>query len=115
MQNELKSTIREWEKLRIAYNVIIGTFGLWLSWGLQDSMGGLPEYVFLVLLYGVSANVFFSLGPLTELYVKVMTPLKPDRLRLPVFAVGTLFSAVVTAIVYFTAELSIPPFPLLDL
>lgn len=49
----------------------------------------------------------FHWDHLTELYVKILTPLTPDRLRLPVFAIGTLFSAVVTVIVYFSTEPSI--------
>ena len=106
MNETLKIPIREWERLRIAYNVIIGVFGLWLSWDIRDEMGGIPPYLFGAFLYGLVANTFFSLGPLAELYVKILTPASPDKLRLPLFAAGTLFSALITALVYWSTDFS---------
>jgi uncharacterized membrane protein YczE len=115
MRDELKVTILEWEKLRIAYNVIIGVFGLWLSWGIRDEMGGIPSYAFGAILYGITANIGFSLGPFTELYAKILTATSLEKLRLPLFALGTLFSALVTAVVYWSTEFSLSSDTIFDI
>lgn len=107
MQTDLKVTILEWEKLRIAYNVIIGVFGLWLSWGIRDEMGGIAPYAFSAFLYGLTANIAFSLGPLSELYLKILTVRSPEKFRLALFSIGTLFSTLVTAVVYSSVEFSL--------
>ena len=108
MRDELKVTVLEWEKLRIAYNVTIGVFGLWLSWGLRDQMGGTLLYAIAALVYGAAANIAFSLGPLTELYFRILTAKSLEKIRLPLYVAGTLFSALVTAVVYLLTELSLP-------
>lgn len=107
MRSELKSAIWEWEKLRVAYNLIVGVFGLWLSWDLREPMGGWLPYSVGILLYGATANIAFSLGPLAELYIRILTPRSTDKWRLPVFATGTLFSTAVTAIAYWMTEFSL--------
>lgn len=115
MRHDLKVTILEWEKLRIAFNVTIGVFGLWLSLSIRDQMGGIPTYAVGALLYGTAANIAFSLGPLTELYFQILTARSLEKLRLPLYIAGTLFSALVTAVVYLWTAISLSSDTIFDI
>lgn len=41
MDPKLGTVIVAWEQLRVLFNLIIGSFGAWLSWGIWEEMGGL--------------------------------------------------------------------------
>ncbi len=105
MESEVKALIVSWEKLRIVFNLLIGGYGLFLSWWIHDEMGGWMIYAFFAFLYGVAANVFFSIGPLAEIYLKIFTTASPEKFRIPVFIAGTMFSLLVTSFAYGAAIL----------
>jgi hypothetical protein len=102
VKDDLKRELIRWEQLRVIYNVVVGSFGWWLSWGICDEMGGLSYYLFGAILYGVAANMGFSLGPLLSVYLRAFSRFSGERLILPLFVVGTLFSLLVTAVVYWS-------------
>ena len=102
VKDDLKRELIRWEQLRVIYNVVVGSFGWWLSWGICDEMGGLSSYLFGAILYGVAANMGFSLGPLLSVYLRAFSRFSGERLILPLFVVGTLFSLLVTAVVYWS-------------
>lgn len=109
MSSELKAVILEWEKLRILFNTIIGAFGAWLSWRVCEPMGGIWSYLTGAAMFGITANAFFSLGPLAEIYVGVLTSYSLKRFRFGLFALGTIFAMLVTVFVYFAFEMSLHP------
>lgn len=95
--------------LRVLFNIIIGALGLWLSWGISEKMGGMKPYLAGIVMYGITVNVFFSIGPLAEIYLGVLKSVSLGRFRLPLFVIGTLFSALVTFLVYSLFEMSLHP------
>jgi hypothetical protein len=66
----LRETLIKWEKLRLWYNVVMVTFGWWYSHDLKQHMDqhALMGYWANAVLFGVTANVFFTLGPAAECY-----------------------------------------------
>ncbi|RZN79264.1 MAG: hypothetical protein EVB11_12735 [Winogradskyella sp.] len=67
---ELKSNIKWWESKRWIFNLLVGAFGLFAifnalaespyDWTSEDTIG--------VLIWGIGANIFYSLGTLFELF-----------------------------------------------
>ncbi len=69
------AVINWWESRRLTYNLAVGSAGL-LSLGVVTGMGLLPPHplhnVFpwrVALVYGVLANVFYTLGPVTDAFI----------------------------------------------
>jgi hypothetical protein len=103
-ENSLRSVrdaIKSWEKLRITFNLLLLALGLLLSWDLYPAFGGMDGYVFWAVIYGVTVNAFYCLGPLSEIYLLTLVPGRMPQNRLLVFVAGTLFSLVVTAVIAF--------------
>ena len=68
--NPLKEAIRSWELYRLPFNLVLFVLGLMWSWPLRATM---KEEAFFgywgsVLAFGVTANVFYTLGPALEAY-----------------------------------------------
>ena len=89
----LKAAALSWERLRLAYNAVLLVEGLCLSWGLWVHVGGPLRYAWMVIVFGLTANAFYSLGPLAETYACVVFGRRLARYRYALFAVGLLFSA----------------------
>ena len=96
--NTVRAAIVGWEKLRIPFNLLLLGVGLLLSWDLYSAFGGIHVYVFWAIIYGITVNVFFCLGPLAEIYLLTLIPARLQLPRMLVFVVGTVFSLMVTAI-----------------
>jgi hypothetical protein len=94
----LKAAVRQWEKLRIAYNVCLIIVALLASFPVISSIGVVPYGIFFVL-YLIAANVCYCLGPLGEVYISVFTPVPMRRLRLPIFIAGTVGSLLLTLVI----------------
>ena len=90
--------VRNWEKLRIYYNIIV------LFTGLSGAalLGSLRELVTLapaVVGYGIMANLCFFAGPLAELYLTAIHFTDDFRTgRLILFSAGVFISVVFTLI-----------------
>ena len=94
----VRSAILGWEKLRLMFNFLLLLLGLILSWDLQSHFGGGHVYAFWVAVYGLTANAFYCLGPLIEIYLLILAPSCSLRSRTPLFIGGTLFSLLVTSV-----------------
>ena len=89
-----------WEKLRIVYNLVLLMVGLpclWLLMLLADFVGQGDYYAFGffsngTILFGVTANAFYCLGPLAEVCVYSVLGLRMGRARYGPFAAGLLLS-----------------------
>ena len=97
----VREVILGWEKLRITFNLLQLAIGLLLSWDMAADFGGVHVYVFWVIIYGVTANAFYCLGPLAEIYLLTLAPSRLPRTRLPAFIAGTAFSLIVTVALAF--------------
>jgi hypothetical protein len=98
MNSELtKNTLDWWEKKRIWYNLIVLIFGVWQiikeqpdTYNFEDIIG--------VVIYGLGANILYSIGILIELldeyYFKTFFKFK--RFRWFFLIIGTLFSILYT-------------------
>lgn len=97
---EARSIFRRWEYLRLWYNGILVVWTLvWigsLAWAsipadmaLRQKM--LRSFVGFALFGGIVANLCYFAGPILESYLTWLG-VKPPRLRLGLFAVGTLFT-----------------------
>lgn len=95
-----------WEQKRLIYNLIIGLEGLTLL--LIFSFPFVEKLISTIIVYGLIANVFYSIGFLLEManiyYLK--SKLNPEYLRWPLFVLGTLFSMLVTFLLVFAAFFS---------
>ena len=106
---EFKKNIKWWESKRWIFNVAVGFFGIFgiydglstieYNWTNEDTIG--------VISWGIGANVFYSLGPLLEVfnlyYFKNRAKIN-NGLRYLLLVGGILFSCIWTlwcTIVYF--------------
>ena len=70
------AVINWWESRRLTFNLAVGSAGL-LSLGVATGLALLPprpmHQVFpwrVVLVYGILANVFYTLGPITDAFIR---------------------------------------------
>ena len=104
------AVIAWWESRRIAYNLIVGLFGIATAAVMVtvaftcESRGGAPIglpdppalAVLGILLYGVLANVCYTGGWITELLVARIWRADTSRFGPIAYTLGTAFSALVT-------------------
>jgi hypothetical protein len=64
----IRSTILSWERLRLSFNLVLLAEGLFLSFDLIAQFGGFLPWAFWILVFGLTANAWFSFGPLIEIY-----------------------------------------------
>lgn len=64
----IRSTILSWERLRIAFNIVLLIEGLLLSVDLIGYFGGVAPWAFWIVVFGLTANAWFSFGVLAEIY-----------------------------------------------
>lgn len=105
---ELKLDIKWWESKRWIYNVLVGLFGVVAifnalaeipyQWTFEDTIG--------VILWGVGANIFYSIGILLELFdwYYLNNKIRIRKFRLLFLISGTFFSCAYTfwcVLIYF--------------
>jgi len=124
-----KAIARRWELLRIAYNVLLAIMGLIAILPHAEVLLSV-EGVGGIVVYAIGANVFYSLGPLAEMYLNwlldgighrlpagIVAPLRSPLVTYLLFAGGLLFSLILTLVGgYFAAaqvhaEMMGRPFP----
>jgi hypothetical protein len=110
----IREAIVRWERCRIGFNLVLLVIGLWSSWDLRYDFGGLAPYCFWAFVYGVTANAFYSLGCLAEIYFACFTGISIARFRRPLLIVGTFFSAVITVALAFATDISFHGFNPVD-
>lgn len=98
MKDDLKSICLSWEKLRIAYNVVLiivtlGTLFLVGSGQLHGGLNGLLYYVFALPVLAIIANLLFCAGPAAEIYLYLLDWNFPP-LRWLIFIAGTGLAAL---------------------
>lgn len=94
----LKKALLHWELYRVAYNLVLLACGLSWSWPLRAKMvdEALLGYWGSVAAYGLTANVFFTLGPAAEAYLHAFRARDLGRWRTTVFGVGLVVSVLMT-------------------
>ena len=80
--------------MRLIYNLVLLAAGLASSYSLIGKIGE-DWYVIQAVIYGIAANVCFSLGPLLELYLYAFG-IKITYWRYLLCGVGLVFSIGVT-------------------
>ena len=105
-----------WERRRLPYNIFVGTAGL-VTLAVVTTLQALPPLAGpvlppweAILVYGIGANVLYTLGPLVEivadkLWRGELLPIGPALYRMGLtFAVGlTLFPALLMSLVWMVA------------
>ena len=92
----LKQAIIHWEIGRIIYNLILLPIGLSFSYNQINELG-ISIYMTEVLFYGIAANLFYSLGPLSDSYL-FSFGIQLGKYRNILFTLGLLFGSFVTFI-----------------
>lgn len=94
----LKTALIHWEILRIPYNLVLLALGLVWSWPLRETMKEEAWFGYWgsVFAYGLTANVFYTLGPAMEIYLQVFRGITLGKGRWGVFLLGLLVSAGMT-------------------
>lgn len=100
--------VRWWESRRLAYNVFVGTAGLFTTatFAVLTSLPPISDPELIpwegILLFGIGANVFYTLGSIVEIAVQKLwrgevLPVGPVLYRMGLtFGVGlALFPAVI--------------------
>jgi hypothetical protein len=82
--------VRQWERLRLAYNAVLVPWTMFLIAALPGGGTGNPADVFVG---AVLANVCFCLGPVAEMYL-VRLGANARAARRWLFALGTAFTAL---------------------
>jgi hypothetical protein len=99
-----------WEARRIPFNLVVGIAGLFScivigvvgvgSFFLFNSdfgsTGSPLGSVFLVLIYGICANIFFTGGWIAELIVQKLWPVQADRFATLTYSLGVTFAVLLT-------------------
>lgn len=96
---DLRRALQFWEVGRWVYNVILLGLGLLWSWNLRKTMidQALLGYWGSVAAFGVTANVFYTLGPAAESYVRVFIGTAWGRTgRCLLWLAGTATAAALT-------------------
>lgn len=99
-----------WEARRIPFNLIVGIAGLvscivigvvgvgsfFLLGNDLGSLGSPLASLFIVFIYGIAANVFFTGGWVAELIIRKFWPVQADRFATLTYALGVTFSVLLT-------------------
>jgi hypothetical protein len=101
---DIRRALREWERLRVIYNVVMLVFGTpaaLLMCSAYDQIGvGVSEFIVLIIVAGVLANLLYCLGPMLDVYRLVFWGTGfESRTRKCVFAVGLLLSLLMIPVV----------------
>jgi len=97
-----------WEGRRIFYNVLVGIVGfvsVAIFLGLGRSVMAEDEPIFSpfllfvgILLYGIGANICYTLGWMTELVLRRLSSRDTEKFAQAAFKIGLGFSCVVTSL-----------------
>jgi hypothetical protein len=95
----LQQIIKTWESRRIIYNVVMLPLGVIIIQKLLAYGMPVRPALMLALTSGLTANAFYSLGPLVDLYMALFKPAKDlGKWRPVLFGLGLSFSLLVEAL-----------------
>ncbi|QIF01052.1 hypothetical protein G5S37_05800 [Roseimicrobium sp. ORNL1] len=88
--NTLREALVKWERLRLWYNAVMFIVGWSISYHLKWHMDqqAMLGYWGSAVLFGVTANVFFTLGPACECYCLAFRNRGFGRGRIVLFVLG---------------------------
>jgi hypothetical protein len=96
--------VRWWEKRRLPFNLIVGSSGF-ISLGLAALASSLPPsphgFIFSwapIIVYGVLANICYTLGPVTELVLEKIWGRRVLPTGPVLFRSGVMFSVGLTLV-----------------
>ena len=106
-QRVLQSAVAWWEGKRLLYNAIVGAAGIFVFLSLMDSRLPLVDLAVGTIFYGIGANVLFLAGWVTEALLDHYFRGRIDlsSWRKPMFIIGTLFSLLLTASIWYSLDL----------
>ncbi len=95
--NPWKTIAWRWERLRLVYNFLVGGAGVLalVAFGginLLDAIAG-------AMVYGAGANVFFTFGPMAEMYLNWLVDVGEHKF-LPGFVVALVRSPFLTSLFF---------------
>jgi hypothetical protein len=97
---ELRSNIKWWESKRWIYNVAVGICGYLPLYNsvLIGEYCWSNEYIIGIIVWGIGANIFYSIGILGELFdwYYLENKFRIKRFRAVFFITGFLFSCFLT-------------------
>jgi len=93
LDSKVRSTLQEWNKLRIIYNVILLVVGILAGGPILLAGSGV---LIMVLFYAVMANICFCAGPFIDIYYLVFSETQTSLLRNTLFTLGLLLSILIT-------------------
>lgn len=97
--SDLRQALAWWEWGRLVHNVVLLVLGLMWSWDLRETMidQALLGYWGSVAAFGVTANVFYTLGPAAESYARAFLGKAWGSLgRCLLWLAGTFVAAALT-------------------
>lgn len=103
----LRAALLAWEKGRLPFNLVLLGFGLAWSWPLQATMKEEAWFGYWgsVFAYGLTANVFYTLGPAAEAYVLAFSGRNLGPWRWLAYAVGLLMSLGMTRVFVWSVDI----------
>ncbi len=96
--SDFKDVIFYWEKRRLIYNAVMLVWGGFWSLSFIYSLR-LINCIAGVILFGVIANVFYFLGPLSEFYVGALLGRSIAKYRPWLFGLGMAISILVVLMI----------------
>ena len=93
LDSKVRSTLQEWNKLRIIYNIVLFVVGV-LAAG--PILLVAPGVLIMVLFYAILANICFCAGPFIDIYYLVFNDTQTSQLRNVLFTLGLLISILIT-------------------
>ena len=105
-----REAIGWWESRRIPFNLIVGSAGILscisvgvvglgseILFGSEFGLPDPPAFALIgILIYGIMANICFTGGWLAELVIRKIWPREADRFASTSFALGLVFSVLLT-------------------
>lgn len=105
--DSLKTVFLVWEKGRLPFNLVLLALGLAWSWPLQATMKEEAWFGYWgsVFAYGLTANVFYTLGPAFEAYLLAFAGRSLGRWRWLVYGLGLLMSIGMTRVFVWSVDI----------
>jgi hypothetical protein len=104
---QLKEALRSWELCRLPFNLVLFAFGLYWSWPLRETMKEEAWFGYWgsVFAFGMTANIFYTLGPAVEAYLLAFRGPGFGKWRLGLMGAGMALSVLMTWVFVWSVEI----------